>query len=452
MTGPTGPTGSRGATGPTGPKGATGANGLAGAKGATGPTGPAGAKGATGPTGAAGRNGTSGATGATGPAGGPRGATGATGAAGAKGETGPTGAKGATGPTGPAGPNILQPGSAAAPSLSFFGNPATGIYSAGPSRVGVAGSVDLSGNIWSNGNPVLQFSSNQNWGFGMGALQLLTTGSFNTAFGGNTLQTNTTGSNNVAIGFGALNGNLTHGQNVAVGISALQGSDGDYNTAVGWTSLESNGSHRGNTAVGWASLPNLTDGDSNVAIGPETGSNLHTGSFNAYFYNLGADNDSGTIRIGDYPHNRAFIAGVRNTTVNGVPVMIDAFGQLGVASSSRRFKEEIRSMGEATRNLMRLRPVTFYYKKPFEDGSKPLQYGLIAEEVEEIYPDLVAHSADGQLDTVKYQLLIPMLLNEVQHQSALITEQNERIQALERRISELQPETPSPAARAGGAK
>jgi hypothetical protein len=104
---------------------------------------------------------------------------------------------------------------------------------------------------------------------------------------------------------------------------------------------------------------------------------------------------------------------------NAIPVMIDSTtGQLGTVSSSRRYKEDIHDMGGASEGLMRLRPVTFRYKKPFDDGSKPIQYGLIAEEVAQVYPDLVARSADGQIETVKYQLLDPMLLNEVQRQHA----------------------------------
>jgi len=101
--------------------------------------------------------------------------------------------------------------------------------------------------------------------------------------------------------------------------------------------------------------------------------------------------------------------------------MIDSNGQLGTVSSSRRFKEDIQDMGDASRDLMRLRPVTFRYKQPFADGEKPIQYGLIAEDVARVFPDLVAHSADGQIETVKYQVLAPMLLNRVQrHQQEIL--------------------------------
>jgi hypothetical protein len=124
------------------------------------------------------------------------------------------------------------------------------------------------------------------------------------------------------------------------------------------------------------------------------------------------------------------VAGVRGVTTgnhDGVPVVIDSAGQLGTVNSSRRFKEDIQDMGEASRRLLSLRPVTFRYQKPFADGSKPLQYGLIAEEVAEVYPDLVAHSADGQIETVKYQVLDSMLLNEVQRQDSELHELRARI-------------------------
>jgi hypothetical protein len=112
-------------------------------------------------------------------------------------------------------------------------------------------------------------------------------------------------------------------------------------------------------------------------------------------------------------------------------VVIDSAGQLGTVSSSRRFKEDIQAMGDVSNGLMHLRPVTFRYQKPFADGSKPIQYGLIAEEVAEVYPDLVAHSADGQIETVKYQVLDSMLLNELQR----VSKEN---QALQKHISRLE--------------
>ena len=126
------------------------------------------------------------------------------------------------------------------------------------------------------------------------------------------------------------------------------------------------------------------------------------------------------------------------TGLAGVPVVVDSNGNLGTISSSRRYKEDIQNMGDTSSGLMRLRPVTFHYKKAFDDGSKPVQYGLIAEEVAEVYPDLVARSADGQVETVKYQLLDSMLLNELQKQNNTIAAQKEQIHAQEERIQTLE--------------
>jgi hypothetical protein len=167
--------------------------------------------------------------------------------------------------------------------------------------------------------------------------------------------------------------------------------------------------------------------------------NIHIGS-------QGSGADSGTIRIGT-PANQSsfFAAGVRGVTTannDAIPVVIDSSGQLGTVNSSRRFKEDIRDMGDASRGLLRLRPVTFRYRKPFADGSEPIQYGLIAEEVAEVYPDLVAHSADGQIETVKYQVLDAMLLNELQRQQRMLEQQQREIEALKaQRNGVLMPES-----------
>jgi hypothetical protein len=189
----------------------------------------------------------------------------------------------------------------------------------------------------------------------------------------------------------------------------------------------------GNTASGVGALSSNTAGDNNTAVGFEAGNNV-TGSNNIEIGNQGTAGDSGVIRIGTGTQTSAFIAGifgVKTSSNDAVPVLIDSTGNLGTISSSRRYKEDIQDMGDASNGLMRLRPVTFRYKKPFADGSQPVQYGLIAEEVAEVYPDLVARSADGQIETVKYQLLDPMLLNEVQRQHAEILDLQERLSKLE---------------------
>jgi hypothetical protein len=125
------------------------------------------------------------------------------------------------------------------------------------------------------------------------------------------------------------------------------------------------------------------------------------------------------MRIGSTLHTRSFIAGIRGITTgnaNAIPVLIDSAGQLGTVSSSRRFKEEIRDMGALTERLLELRPVVFRYKPEVQSGERPLEYGLIAEEVAEIFPDLVVYDEEGQPFTVKYHLMSSMLLNELKKQ------------------------------------
>jgi hypothetical protein len=251
------------------------------------------------------------------------------------------------------------------------------------------------------------------------ALYSNTTGSYNTASGDSTLFYNTTGGNNTACGASALMRNTTGGNNTACGGGALVfNTTGQYNTATGVGALESATTGSNNTAVGYLAGFNVTTGSNNIDIG-----------------NQGTSSDNGAIRIGTAgTQTSAFMAGiygVKTSTNNAVPVLIDSNGNLGTVSSSRRYKEDIQDMGDASSGLMRLRPVTFRYKKPFADGSQPMQYGLIAEEVAEVYPDLVARSADGQIETVKYQLLDPMLLNEVQRQQTEIRELQERLSKME---------------------
>ena len=247
---------------------------------------------------------------------------------------------------------------------------------------------------------------------------------------------------NIAVGVSALPGG-SGGYNVATGNNALSAnSSGAFNTADGAYTLANNTTGLNNTALGYAALTNNTTGQENIAIGSFAAfevaggknSNIHIGSDGAF-------NDDSVIRMGTLGvQSKFFAAGVRGVTTgnnNAIPVLIDSNGQLGTVSSSRRFKEDIQDMGSASQDLMRLRPVTYRYKEPFADGSKPIQFGLIAEEVSEVYPDLVAHSAAGRIETVKYQVLDSMLLNEVQRQQAEIGAQKNRIRRLEERLAQM---------------
>jgi Chaperone of endosialidase len=132
------------------------------------------------------------------------------------------------------------------------------------------------------------------------------------------------------------------------------------------------------------------------------------------------------------------------TGIGATQVVIDPNGQLGTLPSSRRYKEDIADMGDASSGLLRLRPVVFRYRQPYRDGSKPIDYGLIAEEVADVFPDLVVKRDDGQVETVQYQKLVPMLLNEVQKQYRRTEEQrdnllhqNEEIAAQREEIADL---------------
>jgi hypothetical protein len=116
-------------------------------------------------------------------------------------------------------------------------------------------------------------------------------------------------------------------------------------------------------------------------------------------------------------------------------VVVDSNGQLGTVSSSQRFKEDIEDMGDTSDGLMDLRPVTFRYKQPYQDGSKPIDYGLIAEEVAKIYPNLAVKGADGKIETVQYQKLTLMLLNELQKQNKKIEEQEDMIELQKEQIA-----------------
>jgi len=243
------------------------------------------------------------------------------------------------------------------------------------------------------------------------------------------------GLNNTFLGVGAGNFTMTGGANTASGAGALfSNTTGYYNTASGVFALYYNTTGGFNTASGADALERNTTGSNNIALGSSAGFNLTTGSNNIDIGNLGVAGESDTIRIGS-AHLRAFIAGIRAVTTgnaNAVNVMVDSAGQLGTVNSSRRVKDDIADMGEASRALMKLRPVSFHYKADKNPNGRTLQYGLVAEEVAQVAPGLVARSADGRIETVYYQFLAPMLLNEYQKQQRTIEAQTTRIAQLEK--------------------
>jgi hypothetical protein len=238
--------------------------------------------------------------------------------------------------------------------------------------------------------------------------------------------------------------NTTGNGNSAFGVSALGNSPtGIKNGAFGGGTLSSLTTGGSNSALGVQALLQLTSGSSNIAIGTLAGVSLTTGSSNIYVgSDSGAASESQTIRIGS-SQTAAFMAGVSGVTISGVGVLVSGSGQLGVAASSRRFKDEIADIGRESDVLMKLRPVAFYYK-PEYDETRTRQYGLVAEEVAQVAPELVLSDKDGAPQTVRYHFVNAMLLNEVQKQRTTIVRQESKIQDLEARLAKLE------AALAGG--
>src|SRR5436190_2095902 len=292
-------------------------------------------------------------------------------------------------------------------------------------------------------------------------------GNMNTAVGVNALSHNTTGFDNAAVGQGALGANILGAFNTAFGFQALASNITDDNTAVGWKALVSNTSGGQNTAVGSQALLNNTtisgiSGTDNTAIGfnahgsDVTGiSNVAVGSgalanaIHGFNIAVGADAGSGVttalgvIAIGSSGANvggSCFIGnirGVATNNANAIPVVIDSFGQLGTMSSSQRFKKDIKPMEGTSGSVLNLKPVTFHYKN---DKSNIPQFGLIAEEVAKIDPDLVAHDKDGEIYTVRYDAVNTMLLNEFLKEHKKVEAQGREIVEQKATISELRKE------------
>jgi hypothetical protein len=253
----------------------------------------------------------------------------------------------------------------------------------------------------------------QNTAIGAAALLFNTTGSANTATGVTALLSNSTGIENTANGSQALYSNTTGSENTANGAFALyRNTTGHDNAANGQAALVNNETGADNTASGVTALRNNTTGNNNIAVGSVAGFNLTTGDNNIDIGSEGVAAEANTIRIGTVGTQTAtFIAGISVATVTGTPVVVNASGQLGVAPSSERFKDEIKPMDKASEAIHALKPVTFRYKKEIDPARSP-QFGLIAEEVAEVKPDLVVRDENGEIYTVRYEAVSAMLLNE----------------------------------------
>jgi hypothetical protein len=263
-----------------------------------------------------------------------------------------------------------------------------------------------------------------NTAYGEDALYHNDSGIFNTAFGFSSLFYNFDGNYNTATGTYSLFENVSGVDNTATGYQALYGDftngPGSYNTAMGFNALYSN------------------YGNSNIAMGYQAGFNVTTGSNNIEIGHMGLAADNGAIRIGTKGSQKeVFIAGIENSKITGSAVYVTAGGRLGVLASSERYKAGIAPMGTNTDKLGQLRPVTFKLKT---DAAGTVQYGLIAEEVAKVYPELVIRDEHGRIDGVRYDELAPMLLNEVQKEQAEIRnlkQQVTRINDLERALAEM---------------
>jgi hypothetical protein len=295
-----------------------------------------------------------------------------------------------------------------------------------------------------------------NTGIGAAALYVNSGGNFNTATGFAALYSNG-GSDNTANGFDALNFNTFGGDNTADGFMALFRNDlgtdntavgsqtlfantGSNNTGIGSGPLFSNGTGNDNTAVGFEALISNTTGSRNIALGSGAGSALGTGGpgdDNIEIGNDGGGFDAGTIRIGDQAIQGAcFIAGIFGVTATGPlsAVGINASGQLATSSSSRRFKKEIKPMDKTSEAILAFKPVTFRYKN--DDKGTP-QFGLIAEEVAEVNPDLVTRDNNGELYSVRYEAVNAMLLNEFLKEHKAFLAERRKVQKQEAAIAEL---------------
>ena len=296
--------------------------------------------------------------------------------------------------------------------------------------------------------------SNKNTVIGGYALYSNTTGTSNTASGYEALYSNSTGVQNSAVGSAALFSNGVGVNNMALGYEALySNTSGSYNTAVGTYALVSATTATGNnaqgysalfntttgsvnTAQGFQALLNNTTGSHNIGIGYQAGYNVTTGGYNIEIANFGLAGDDSTIRIGiQGTQTQTYIAGISNAQITGSAVYVTSSGQLGVLASSERYKTDINPIGKKSERLQELRVVSFHLKN---DPKGAVQYGLIAEEVNNIYPELVTRDNAGKIQGVRYDELAPILLNEMQKQAAEIRNLKMQIDELRASLVALQ--------------
>ena len=262
----------------------------------------------------------------------------------------------------------------------------------------------------------------------VGAFALLSSNApGSTAVGSGALASNTDGEVNTALGFYALHANVHGGFNTALGYEALvDNEDGTHNTASGVNALRMNTTGSDNTAIGDSALFTNTSGGQNTALGESAGHNQTTGSGNVYI-GLGVPGVPGE-------NNSCYIASIFNqTSPSGVPVLINANNKLGTSTSSKRFKDDIQPMNNASQALFSLKPITFRYKKEI-DPNGISQFGLVAEDVEQVNPDLVVRDKEGKPYSVRYDQVNAMLLNEFLKEHEKVLELESRLAQQEHQI------------------
>ncbi len=299
-----------------------------------------------------------------------------------------------------------------------------------------------------------------NTAVGFFSLRSDSTNSFNTAIGAGTLLANTA-DKNTAIGAGALLTNITGDVNTATGTFALffnttghfnaavggyelhSNTIGDGNTATGWSALASNTTGVGNTAVGDSALNSNTTGISNTAVGADALFNNTTGNVNTALGHFAGDKVSTASHVicigasGADVDNITWIGNVYGTTTQSsttLPVIVSSDGQLCTMSSSRRFKKEIKPMGSASETILGLQPVTFHYKI---DTTGTPQFGLVAEDVAKIDPNLVVRDDKGEIYSVRYDAVNAMLLNEFLKEHNAAVEERRKVEKLEATVANL---------------
>jgi Chaperone of endosialidase len=268
-------------------------------------------------------------------------------------------------------------------------------------------------------------TGNDNTANGFGALQLNTTGGLNTALGLGALGVNTTGGVNTANGALSLGSNTTGAANTATGAQALfVNAAGNNNTADGYQTLASSTTGSANTAIGYQALSHNTTGSNNIALGVGAGSNVSTAN-NVVCIGTAGQDVSDSLYVGN----------VFETSIDpdNLPVLIDVTGRLGTQSSSRRFKDDIKPMDKASKAILALKPVTFHYKS---DKKRSPRFGLIAEEVAQVDPNLVALDKEGKPYSVRYDQVNAMLLNEFLKEHGKVQELEKGMAALTAQLKE----------------